>query len=458
MQKIIDELKKTLKDDQIVLDPSELKNYGQDWTKLYDPKASMLIFPKTTTDVKNIVLWANEFKVGLVPSGGRTGLSGGAVALNNEAIISFEKMNKILEFNEDDLSITCEAGAITKEIQNLALEKGYFFPVDFAATGSSQIGGNIATNAGGINVIRYGMFRNWVTSLEVVTGEGEVLHLNKGLEKNNTGYDFKNLFIGSEGTLGFITKATLKLTKPPRSPQVFLMACESPEHILEILKAFRKLTLNAFEVFSDLGLSYVMKHTSLPTPFAERHPVYVVIDFESTDGQEDVALEIFENLMNQGFVTDGVLSQNQTQYKELWSYRENISESISAEKPYKNDVSVRTSKIPQFIKATESYIAKEFPNSEVVWFGHIGDGNLHVNILKPKDMDKEEFKKICSEKSPTLFAQIQDFEGSISAEHGLGILKKNYLHYTRSNEEIILLQKIKKIFDPNNIMNPGKCF
>lgn len=455
---MLDALKKVLHTDQIVTDPLEIKNYGQDWLKLYDPKAIVLLFPKTTEDVKNIVLWANEHKVGLVPSGGRTGLSGGAAALNNEALVSFEKMNKISEFNEDDLSISCEAGAITKEIQNLALEKGYFFPVDFAATGSSQIGGNIATNAGGINVIRYGMFRQWVSSLEVVTGEGEVLVLNKGLDKNNTGYDLRHLFVGSEGTLGFITKATLKVTKPPRSPQVFLMACNSPENILEILKAFRSLTLNAFEMFSDLGLTYVMKHTSLPAPFAERHPVYVVIDFESTDGQEDKALEIFENLMNEGFVTDGVLSQNQTQYKELWSYRENISESISSEKPYKNDVSVKTSKIPEFIKATELYIAKEFPNSEVVWFGHIGDGNLHINILKPKEMDKEDFKVICAQKSPTLFSKILEFEGSISAEHGVGILKKDYLHYSRSIEEILLLKKIKKIFDPNGIMNPGKIF
>ncbi len=451
-------LKKILSQDQIVFDANELKIYGQDWTKLFDPKASVLLFPKTTEDVQKIVMWANEFKVGLVPSGGRTGLSGGAVALNNEAIISFEKMNKILSFNENDLSISCEAGAITKDIQNLAKDKGYFFPVDFAATGSSQIGGNIATNAGGINVIRYGMFRNWVTSLEVVTGEGEILHLNKGLEKNNTGYDLKNLFVGSEGTLGFITKATLKLTKPPKDPQVFLLACESPDHILPILKAFRAVTLNAFEVFSDLGLSYVMKHAHVAAPFQERYPVYVVVDFESPESQQDLALEIFENLLSEGLITDGVISQNQTQYKDLWSYRENISESISAEKPYKNDVSVKTSQIPEFITASESYIAKEFPNCEVVWFGHIGDGNLHINILKPKDMDKEAFKKMCAEKSPTLFAQILKFEGSISAEHGVGLIKKHYLHYSRSKEEIQILKKIKKIFDPNSILNPGKIF
>lgn len=451
-------LKNILAPDQIVFNNDELKNYGQDWTKLFDPKVSVLLFPKTTADVQKIVVWAKSNKVALVPSGGRTGLSGGAVALNNEALVSFEKMNKILEFNENDLSITCEAGAITKDVQNLAKDKGYFFPVEFAATGSSQIGGNIATNAGGINVIRYGMFRNWVTSLEVVTGDGEILHLNKGLEKNNTGYDLKNLFVGSEGTLGFITKATLKLTKPPTDPQVFLLACESPNHILPILKAFRPLTLNAFEVFSDLGLSYVMKHTHGPAPFAERYPVYIVVDFESRGEEQELALEIFENLLNEGIITDGVLSQNQTQYKELWSYRENISESISAEKPYKNDVSVRTSQIPEFIALSEAYIKKEFQNCEVVWFGHIGDGNLHINILKPKDMDKEVFKAMCAEKSPTLFAQIQKFNGSISAEHGVGIIKKNYLHYSRSPEEILLLKKIKQIFDPQGILNPGKIF
>lgn len=447
-----------LSDEQIVFKSEELKNYGQDWTKLFIPNPSVLLFPKTTTDVQNIVIWANKNKISLVPSGGRTGLSGGAVAMNLEAIVSFEKMNQILSFNEDDLSITCEAGAITKEIQNLAKEKGYFFPVDFAATGSSQIGGNIATNAGGINVIRYGMFRNWVTSLEVVTGEGEILHLNKGLEKNNTGYDLKNLFVGSEGTLGFITKATLKLTKPPKDQQVFLLACQSPEHILPILKAFRPLTINAFEVFSDLGLSYVMKHSKVQPPFQDRHPVYIIVDFESSDHQNELALEIFEHLLSTELILDGVISQNQTQYKDLWGYREHISESISSEKPYKNDVSVKTSQIPEFIAATESYILKEFPNCEVVWFGHIGDGNLHINILKPKDMDTEEFKKMCAEKSPTLFSQILKFQGSISAEHGVGLIKKNYLHYSRSREEIQILKKIKSLFDPNSIMNPGKIF
>ncbi len=453
---MFDELKKILSADQIIFESSELKNYGQDWTKLYDPDACVLLFPKTTTDVQKIVNWGNHNKVGLVPSGGRTGLSGGAVALDKEAIVSFEKMNKVIDFNEDDLSITCEAGAITKDIQNLAADKGFFFPVDFSATGSSQIGGNIATNAGGINVIRYGMFRNWVTSLEVVTGEGEVLHINKGLEKNNTGYDLKNLFIGSEGTLGFITKATLKLTKQPLDPLVFLLACESSKHILPILKAFRPLTLNAFEVFSDLGLSYVMKHSKLPAPFQERHPVYIIVDFESQLNETEKALEIFEDLLGKGFICDGVLSQNQAQYKDLWGYREHISESISSQMPYKNDVSVKTSRIPEFITTAVDYIQTEFPGCEVVWFGHIGDGNLHINILKPTDMDKEDFKKMCSDKSPVLFDQISKFEGSISAEHGVGLLKKNHLHYTRSPEEILLFKKIKKVFDPNGIMNPGK--
>lgn len=452
---MIETLKTLLSEEQVVFDPNEILFYGQDWLKQFTPKAKALVFPKSTQDVQKLVLWARENKVGLVPSGGRTGLSGGAVALNDEVIVSFEKMNQILDFNESDLSVTCEAGVITEVLQNFAKDKGFFFPVDFAATGSSQIGGNIATNAGGINVIRYGMFRQWVTSLEVVTGAGEILHLNKGLDKNATGYDFKNLFVGSEGTLGFITKATLKLTTAPKKPQVFLLAVNELNSILPTLNLFRSLTLNAFEMFTDKALKHVLQSTDLKAPFAETYPYYLVVDYES-EGMEDQAFAVFESALEQGLVVDGLISQNQTQYEELWKYREDISESISKKTPYKNDVSVKISRIPEFLSTTEEYMGKKFPDFEVVWFGHIGDGNLHINILKPDSMELKTFIETCKNASPYLFKKIKDFDGSISAEHGVGLVKKPFLSFTRSEQEIELMKKIKLLFDPDHIMNPGK--
>ena len=452
----LSELIEYFKPHQIITDPSELKIYGQDWTRIFDPKALALIFPQSSSEVQKIVQWANKNQVGLVPSGGRTGLSGGAVALNNEVIVSFDKMNKISPINFDDFSIECEAGAITENIQKIAQEHSLFFPIDFAAAGSSQIGGNVATNVGGVNVIRYGMIRHWITSLEVVTGSGQILHLNKGLEKNNTGYDLRHLFIGSEGTLGFITKVTLKLTHPPQESTVLLAAASNSSSILEVFRAFRSLKLNAFEVFCNKGLQHVLSHMNMSPPFKTSYPLYFIVDFESPSNEEEKALSIFEKLLDHGHLDDGVLSQSPSQYKNLWAYRENISESISKKMPYKNDVSVRTSFIPHFIEACEKYMDEEFKSCEVVWFGHIGDGNLHINILKPENMNKNDFKKMCQEKSPSLFKKIQEFEGSISAEHGIGLIKKENLKFSRSAEEIDCFKQIKKVFDPHSIMNPGK--
>jgi FAD/FMN-containing dehydrogenase len=219
----IESLKNIIDPSDIRTDDENLKIYGKDWTKHFTPNPSAIVFPRNAEQVKKLVLWARKTKTALVPSGGRTGLSAAAYATNKEIIVSFEKMNKILELDAADQTLRCEAGVVTETIQNYALEKGYYFPVDFASRGSSQIGGNAATNAGGIKVIRYGLIRNWISALEVVTGRGEILKLNNSLVKNATGYDFRHLFIGSEGTLGFITEVTVNLTRPPKSPVVLVL-------------------------------------------------------------------------------------------------------------------------------------------------------------------------------------------------------------------------------------------
>ncbi len=454
----ISELKTLLDDDCLLTDQESLNHYGKDWTNIKQPAPLAIALPKTTEQVQKIVLWANENQVAVVPSGGRTGLSGGAVAANGELVIALDKMNKITGFNAGSQQIHCQAGAITQQIQQYANEHELYYPVDFASSGSSQIGGNIATNAGGIKVIRYGLTRDWVQGLTVVTGKGDVLELNKGLIKNATGYDLRHLFIGSEGTLGIITEATLKLTRKPANLTVLLLAIPNLDCLMPILQRFQKaLDLTAFEFFSDEALEKVMAHHNLACPVEQRAPYYCLLEFDAHSEEiMNDALAEFENGLNDELILDGVMSQSQQQVEELWKYREFISETISGRKPYKNDISVTPEKITNFLTGVNNIVAQDYPDFEVIWFGHIGDGNLHLNILAPENMPYEAFTQACEQVNPKIFGLLQEMGGSISAEHGVGILKKPYLSYTRSEPEIAYLKSIKHAFDPNGIMNPGK--
>ncbi len=456
----VDSLTQFIENDRVKTDAESFETYGKDWTKHIAINPIAIVFPKTTKEVISLVNWARQNKVALVPSGGRTGLSGAATASNREIVVSFEKMNRILNFNEFDQCVTVEPGVITETLQNYAKDKGLLFPVDFASRGSSQIGGNIATNAGGINVVRYGLIRQWVTSLEVVTGEGKVMQLNKSLVKNASGYDLRQLFIGSEGTLGFITQAEIAFTRPPENPTVLLFAVPELDGVMKIYHAFKKrFSLLAFEMFTDVAKNYVMRHTGQGEPLEESTPYYVIIEIDNTSETEiEAAMEIFESSMENGWLVDGTVSQSAQQSQDLWRLREDITEATSAWEPYKNDVSVRISKVPEFLTSVDQVLKSEYPDFETVWFGHIGDGNLHINILKPANLTSEEFIKSCHRVDEILFEKIESFGGSVSAEHGVGLTKKPYLHHTRSPEEITYMKAIKAIFDPDGIMNPGKIF
>jgi FAD/FMN-containing dehydrogenase len=450
----------SLPQDHILTDPSSLKHYGKDWTTYFDIKASAILFPRSTQDVVQIVRWAQANRVALVPSGGRTGLSGAACATSGEVIVNFERMNRVLEFNQFDQTVLCEAGVITETLQKLAVEKGLYYPVDFAARGSSQIGGNIATNAGGIKVVRYGLTRQWIAGLTVVTGTGEVLRLNQGLIKNATGYDLRQLFIGSEGTLGFVTEALIQLCPPPPPAKVLLLACPDLEPIMKVFQAFKEKTnLVAFEFFSHLALDYVKKSTQLSDPLPTRSSYYIVTEIECPFAEEEEKiLSVFESCLESGWIVDGAMAQSGPQAASFWRYREDISESLSPHSPYKNDVSVRISKVPDFVSELDQILKKNYPTWEVVWFGHIGDGNLHINILRPPGLSKEDFVRECQKVDRLVFEVVQRQAGSISAEHGVGLTKKPFLHFTRSPEEIQLMKGIKTVFDPDQIMNPGKIF
>lgn len=461
MNSALPELENFLKSEQIKTDSESLKHYGKDWTRYVDPDPSAILFPKSTAEVQKIIQWAIKHKIPLVPSGGRTGLSGAAMAAKKEVVVSMERMNRILDFDKMDATVTCEAGVVTEDLQNYAKEKDLYFPVDFASRGSSHIGGNIATNAGGIKVLRYGLIRNWVAGLKVVTGAGEVLELNKSLVKNATGYDLRQLFVGSEGTLGIVTEVTLRLIPQPAQLNLFLLGVPNLNSVMKVFENFRdKTNLVAFELFTDKALRHVLSHhTDLKKPFDTAVPIYLLVEVECpTEESTTKALKVFEDCVELGLVVDGVLSQNESQSREFWRLREDISEALSKFTPYKNDISVRISKVPEFMQEIDRVFGSDYKDLEVIWFGHIGDGNLHISILKPGGMPMPEFVKRCQGVDQHLYSSIQKFGGSISAEHGVGITKKPFLQFTRSIEEINSMKAIKKVFDPSGILNPGKLF
>jgi len=438
-------------------EPGDLEHHGRDWTRRWTPAPLAIAFPGDIAEVQGIVRWANENGVAVVPSGGRTGLSGGAVAAHGELVVSLDRMNKVLAFNEVDRTLTVQPGIALEAVHNAAREHGLIYPVDFAARGSCQIGGNIATNAGGIRVIRYGNTRQWVAGLKVVTGSGELLDLNKGLIKNASGYDLRHLVIGSEGTLGIVVEATLALTSPPPASQVMLLAVPAMDALMKVFaEAQRTLRLEAFEFFTDRALHHVLAHGA-QAPFDETYPFYVVTEFDAADeAAEASALAFFEACLEQGWVVDGVISSSDAQAAALWRLREGITESLAKYKPYKNDVSVRISRVPAFMAEMQDLLAQGYPDVDVVWFGHIGDGNLHINVLKPEGLDYAAFVEQCEHVTTLLVETLERHAGSISAEHGIGLVKKPWLGSVRSAEEIALMRGIKAVLDPNGVMNPGK--
>lgn len=441
----------------LLQDPDSLAHYGVDRSSGWQASPCAVARPRSTAEVQSIVAIARQYRLAVVPSGGRTGLCGGAVAHSGELVLSLERMNRLLSIDAGERSVTVEAGMITANLQALASARGWFYPVDFASSGSSQIGGNIATNAGGIRVIRYGMTRSQITGLVVVDGRGEVLELNRGLMKNNTGPDFRHLFIGSEGVLGVITEATVKLLPAPAPSRVMLFSLPAFGGILRLLRAFSEsIQINAFEFFSHNALEKVLARLGGVAPLAAA-PFYALVEFESRqEADESRALAIFAQALAAGDVHDAVLAGSESQARALWRLRESISETLSPWKPWKNDISVRVSRMDAFIEKAEALIDEACGGLELVWYGHIGDGNIHLNILKPEDLDALVFKERCAVAGSAVAGLLQEFGGSVSAEHGIGLLKRDYLRYTRSAAEISALRGLKAVFDPDGIMNPGK--
>ncbi len=451
-----------LPENAVVTEASELQEYGRDWRRELEPRASIILFPDSSDQVQKILRLCHENRIPVVPSGGRTGLSGGATALNGEVVLSLVRLNSNITVNTVDRTVCCDAGVVTQRVLDTVSDHGLFLPIDFASKGSSQIGGNVATNAGGIRVIRWGTLREWVLGLKVITADGTLLDLNGSLYKNQTGYDLRSLFIGSEGTLGVIVEATLRLTSPPSETLRFLCGIQEDSSIPAIIERVRQLfpTISMLEYFDNFCLSHVTSHHSLPNPLSHQFSSYLLVELEpDLCGGIEVVEERLASLLEEGLVADAVLAQNSKQATELLNYREFISESLSASTlVHKNDIAVPLSAIAPFMAELREGLQTVDPKVSVAVFGHLGDGNLHIGYLKPSSMTREAFSEICRIADQWTYALIKRYRGSISAEHGVGVLKKGYLHYSRSAAEIATMKGIKQTLDPHNILNPGKIF
>jgi FAD/FMN-containing dehydrogenase len=453
----IENLARNLGRSLVSTDPGDLQVYGRDWTRAVAPAPSALVRPGTTEEVSEVLRECHRAGVPVVPSGGRTGLAGGAVASRGEVVLSLERMRKVGALDTVGHTLGVQAGAVTEAVHQHAAQESLTWPIDLAAKGSCQIGGNIATNAGGVRVIRYGSTRQWVLGLTAVLADGTVLDMNRCLEKNNTGTDLRQLFIGSEGTLGVITEATLKLCRLPPEQQVMLFSVGSLRNVLDFFAEARRapFVISAFECFSSKCLEHVMREKKIGAPLSVERDFYVLLEVE---GAQEQLFSWLEVMLEGTLVADGTLAQDSQQARRLWAYRESISESLAPSSPHKNDVALPVHALAAFYADLEALFGQRYQGWEICVFGHVGDGNLHINLLRPNAMNEEDFLAHTSSVDTALFSLVQRHGGSISAEHGIGLLKKPYLKYSRSEHEIAALRAVKAALDPTNLLNPGKIF
>ena len=437
-----------------------------DWRKRWQGHARAVVQPANVDEVARLVRWCAVHRVPIVPQGGNTGLTGGSVpdASGDAVVLSLARMNRVRAHDPVNDTVTVEAGAVLAAVQAAAREAHRLFPLSLAAEGSCTIGGNLSTNAGGTAVLRYGNARELCLGLEVVTPDGERWDGLQGLRKDNTGYDLRDLFIGAEGTLGVITAATLKLYPLPAAQLTALAAVASPQDALALLNLARGMlgpSLTAFEMMSDLCLELVARHfADCPKPFRDAAPYYVLL--ETSDAESEAhATERFDALMaravEDGLVSDAIVAQSIAQSRRLWALRENISEAQAAEgKNVKHDISVPIGAIGEFVVATDAALQAGFPGVRMVVFGHLGDGNLHYNVSPPTGTDGDSLLA-CQDAINTLVHDaVAAAGGSISAEHGIGVLRREELARYKSPVALAMMQRIKQALDPLGIMNPGK--
>lgn len=426
-------------------------------------KSRLVLKPGTTEEVAAILKLANETGTAIVPQGGNTGLVGGQIPLGPEVVVSLSRMNRIRHLEEADSVITVEAGVTLAHAQEAAERKGLMFPLWIASQGTAQVGGNLSTNAGGINVIAYGNTRDLCLGLEVVLASGEVWNGLKSLRKDNTGYDLKHLFIGAEGTLGIITAASMKLLPRPSDRATVFASVGSPADALALLSLVRKMSgaaVVAFEIMPRSGLDMVIAHAGCRDPLQAPSEWYVLFElagFNDAPQMEEAAAAILAVAFEEGLVADATIATSGQQAGELWRLREMMSEVQRLEGgSIKHDVSVPVSKVPEFLDAATARVRQMIPGCRPVPFGHIGDGNIHFNISQPVGADREAFLAHWEDVNHEVHAIVRGLGGSISAEHGIGTLKRDELAATKQPVEIAMMRGVKALLDPNGIMNPGK--
>lgn len=465
-QAFLDKLVQTLGKESVIVDSAEIEPWLTDWRGVYKGGAQAVVRPTSTQQVADCLRLCNEHRVPVVPRGGNTGLCGGATpdASPANVVLSLDRMNRIRSIDTIANTLVADAGCILGNLRRAAQEEGRLLPLSLAAEDSSQIGGNIATNAGGVNVVRYGMARELVLGIEAVLPNGEIFNGLQTLRKDNTGYDLKQLFIGSEGTLGVITGVALKLHPLTQVRSVVLAAVESAQQALELLRLVYGscgARLQAFEYFTDECLGLVLTQVDgMQQPFEQRHAGYVLIELADTaneDGLQALLEEVIGQALEDGLCQDAVVSASLAQLETLWRLREEISEAQRADGPHlKHDISLPIERIPQFIESAEGRLREVSPDCRLFIFGHFGDGNLHYNVSRPAAAEKSWAAEWEGRIADVVFAEVADYGGSISAEHGIGQLKRHAFHHHKDPMQIRLMLQIKQIFDPNSIMNPGK--
>ena len=450
----------------VIDSPEEALPYAVDWRKRYRGRPVAVVKPASTAEVAAVVGACAESRTGVVPQGGNTGLCGAATpdASGSQIVLNLSRMNRVRDLDPHNNTMTVEAGCVLASLQKTAGESGRLFPLSLASEGSCEIGGNLSTNAGGTAVLRYGNTRDLVLGLEVVLPSGEIWDGLRGLRKDNTGYDLKQLFVGAEGTLGVITAAVLKLFPLPKSRATAVVAIEDPERALDLLGGILEACgerVTGFELFSDFCLSLVLKHfRDTAAPFSRRFPYYVLLELSDTRAGDAVARMAEDTLsaaLEKGSILDAAVAQSDTQARAFWKLREFISEAQAHEGPnVKHDVSIPISQIPGFIRTTDAVLMRAHPGARMVIFGHVGDGNLHYNVTGPDGVEPDAFLKQAGEINRIVHDSVGRFRGSISAEHGLGQLKREEIRRYKSPLELDLMRKIKSALDPHGIMNPGK--
>jgi len=442
------------------VDPDELAPHLTEWRNRFVGKTPLLLKPASTEEVAAIVRVCADEEVGIVVQGGNTGLVGGQIPRPEgcDLLLSMGRMNKIRRVDAVDNTLVVEAGCTLAVAQEAAANVDRLLPLSLAAEGTSQVGGNLSTNAGGIHVLRYGNARDCVLGLEVVTADGEIWNGLRALRKDNTGYDLKQLFVGAEGTLGIITAAVLKLFPRPRQIETIMASTSDPDKVIALLALARELTgdsVFAFEMIARFALQLVLRHIpGTSDPLASSAPWYVLADFTVT---REVAEAFLAAAFERGLIEDAVLAGSPAQAKALWKLRESVSESQKHEGgSIKHDISVPVSHIPAFMREALAAAEKLIPGIRAVPFGHVGDGNLHFNFTQPVAMDKDVYLAKWEALNRVVHDIVVAHGGSISAEHGIGVLKREEGRRYKSAVELDLLRRIKQALDPKGIMNPGK--